>query len=186
MAAAYEKAQGDLAERLMVALEAAQKAGGDIRGKQSAAIVVVKAESSGKPWNDRVFDLRVEDSRDPLQELRRLIRLKRAYRLEDQGDDFITQKHFPEAMTAYEQAMKLAPEVNELVFWAAVSMYTNGRKDEAMRLFPRVFAKEPPYRDLVPRLAKVGLFPNDPKAIAEVCGPNTRPRWADQATHDPR
>ncbi len=170
MAAAYEKAQGDLGERLMQALEAAQKAGGDIRGKQSAAIVVVKAQSSGKPWNDRVFDLRVEDNPEPLKELRRLMRLKRAYRLEDQGDDFISQKRFPEALQAYEAAMKLAPEVNELVFWAAVSMYTNDRKQDAMKLFPQVFAKEPQYRDLVPRLAKVGLFPDDPKAIEEVCG----------------
>jgi uncharacterized Ntn-hydrolase superfamily protein len=174
MAEAYEHAQGDLAERLMQALEAAQKAGGDVRGKQSAAIVVVKAESSGKPWNDRLFDLRVEDNPDPLKELRRLIRLKRAYRLEDQGDDFISQKKFPEAMQAYEQAMKLAPEVNELVFWAAVSMYTNGRKDEALPLFARVYNKEPQYRDLVPRLVKAGLFPDDPAAIAEVRGAGTR------------
>jgi uncharacterized Ntn-hydrolase superfamily protein len=174
MAAAYEQAQGDLGERLLAALEAAQKAGGDIRGKQSAAIVVVKAQSSGKPWNDRIFDLRVEDHPDPLKELRRLMRLKRAYRLEDQGDDFISQKRLPEAMQAYEQAMKLAPEVNELTFWAAVSMYTNGRKDEALQLFPKVYAREPQYRDLIPRLAQAGLFPNDPHAIAEVRGAGTR------------
>jgi uncharacterized Ntn-hydrolase superfamily protein len=174
MAEAYEHAQGDLAERLMQALEAAQKAGGDIRGKQSAAIVVVRAQSTGKPWNDRIFDLRVEDHPNPLKELRRLIRLKRAYRLEDQGDDFISEKKFPEAMQAYEQAMKLAPEVNELVFWAAVSMYTNGRKDEALQLFAKVYTKEPQYRDLVPRLVDAGLFPDDPSAIAEVRGAGTR------------
>ena len=174
MAKAYEEAKGDLGERLLVALEAAQQAGGDIRGKQSAAIVVVQARPSGKPWNDRVFDLRVEDDPEPLKELRRLMRLKRAYRLEDQGDEFISQKRLPEAMAAYEQAMKLAPEVNELRFWAAVSMYTNDRKDEALQLFPQVFQKEPQYRDLIPRLAKVGMFPDDPKAIAEVRGAGTR------------
>ena len=168
MKAAYEKAQGDLAERMMQALEAAQKAGGDIRGKQSAAIVVVKAQSTGKPWADRVFDLRVEDSPKPLEELRRLIRLRRAYNLEDAGDNFISEKKPAEALQAYEAAMKLAPDVVELQFWAAVSMYTNDRKPEALKLFRQVFSKEPIWAELVTRLPQAGLFPNDPKQIAEV------------------
>jgi uncharacterized Ntn-hydrolase superfamily protein len=168
MKAAFEKAQGDLAERMMQALEAAQKAGGDIRGKQSAAIVVVKAQSTGKPWADRIFDLRVEDTAEPLRELRRLMRLRRAYNLEDQGDNFISEKKPSEALKAYEAAMKLAPEIVELQFWAAVSMYTNDRKAEALKLFRQVFAKEPIWAVLVTRLPKAGLFPDDPKQIAEV------------------
>jgi len=174
MKTAYEKAQGDLAERLMVTLEAAQKAGGDIRGKQSAAILVVKPQSTGKPWADRLFDLRVEDSPDPLKELRRLMRLRRAYNLEDQGDNFISEKKPAEALQAYEAAMKLAPEIVELQFWAAVSMYTNDRKPEAMKIFRQVFIKEPVYADLLKRLPKAGLFPDDPKAINEVTA--LRPR----------
>ena len=168
MSAAFEKAQGDLAERLMQALEAAQKAGGDIRGKQSAAIVVVKAQSTGKPWVDRVFDLRVEDHEEPLKELRRLIRLRRAYTLEDEGDNFIAAKKPEEALKAYEAASKMAPEVVELQFWAAVSMYTNGREAEALKLFREVFSREKQWVELVPRLAKVGLFPDDAKKIEEV------------------
>jgi uncharacterized Ntn-hydrolase superfamily protein len=168
MAAAFEKAKGDLAERMMQALEAAQSVGGDIRGKQSAAIVVVKAQSTGKPWADRVMDLRVEDSPEPLKELRRLMRLRRAYNLEDAGDNFISEKKPEEAMKAYEEAMKLAPDVVELQFWAAVSMYTNDREKEGLALFKKVFAQENRWIDLVPRLAKVGLFPDDPKKIAEV------------------
>ena len=174
MKAAYEKAEGDLAERLLQTLEAAQKAGGDIRGKQSAAILVVKSQSTGKPWADRLFDLRVEDSPDPLKELRRLMRLRRAYNLEDQGDNFISEKRPAEALRAYEAAMKLAPEIVELQFWAAVSMYTNDRKPEAMKLFRGVFVKEPWYAELVERLPKAGLFPDDPKAIKEVT--DLRPR----------
>ena len=174
MKAAYEKAEGDLAERLMLTLEAAQKAGGDIRGKQSAAILVVKSQSTGKPWADRLFDLRVEDSPDPLKELRRLMRLRRAYNLEDAGDNFISEKKPAEALQAYEAAMKLAPEIVELQFWAAVSMYTNDRKPEAMKLFRGVFVKEPWYAELVERLPKAGLFPDDPKAIKEVT--DLRPR----------
>ena len=168
MAEAYEKSSGDLAERMLQALEAAQRAGGDARGRQSAALVVVKAKNSGKPWEDRIFDLRVEDSPEPIQELRRLVRLRRAYLLEDQGDNFISEKKPAEALQAYEDAMKLAPEVTELAFWAAVSMYTNGREPEALKLFKGVFAKEHRWVDLVPNLVPAGLFPNDPKKVAEV------------------
>jgi uncharacterized Ntn-hydrolase superfamily protein len=168
MAAAFEAAKGDLAERMMQALEAGEKAGGDIRGRQSAAMVIVKAKSSGKPWNDKVIDLRVEDSHDPLGELRRLIKLRRAYNHEDAGDAAISAKKPDEALKHYEQAMKLAPDVVELEFWAAVSMYTNDRVPESLRHFRHVFQREHRWVDLVPRLAKVGLFPDDPKKIAEV------------------
>ena len=168
MAEAFERAKGDLAERMMQALEAGERAGGDIRGRQSAAIVVVKGKSSGKPWMDREFDLRVEDHPEPLKELRRLMRLRRAYTLEDQGDNFIADKKPDQAAKAYEEAMKLAPDVVELQFWAAVSMFTNGREADGLALFRKVFARERRWIDLVPRLAKVGLFPDDPDKIAAV------------------
>src|SRR5687768_3375918 len=90
MAAAFEAAQGDLAERMLAALDAAQAAGGDIRGKQSAAIVVVRPNATGKPWVDRKFDLRVEDHADPLGELRRLVRLQRGYLELNAGDEQVT------------------------------------------------------------------------------------------------
>jgi uncharacterized Ntn-hydrolase superfamily protein len=163
---------------MLQALEAAQKAGGDIRGQQSAAIVVVKAQGTGRPWADRTFDLRVEDSKDPLKELRRLVRLRRAYNYEDAGDNFIAEKKPVEALAAYEQAAKLAPDVVELRFWAAVSMYTNGRKAEALTTFREVFADEPVWADLVPRLAKAGLFPDDAAAIEEVRRQLPRSRMA--------
>jgi uncharacterized Ntn-hydrolase superfamily protein len=168
MAAAYEQAQGDLAERMMQALEAAEKEGGDIRGRQSAAILIVKPQSTGKPWVDRVMDLRVEDHEQPLEELRRLIRLRRAYNKEDEGDSFIAEKKPKEAMAAYAEAAKLAPDVVELQFWAAVSMFAEGHEEEALKTFRRVFAAEKRWVDLVPRLAKVGLFPDDPAKIKRV------------------
>ena len=173
---AFEKAQGDLAERMMQALEAAEKAGGDIRGKQSAAMVVVKAKSSGKPWNDYLINLRVEDSPKPLEELRRLIRLRRAYNAEDRGDNLTVEKKFPEAAAAYAEAMSLAPDVVELQFWAALTMYTNGQTKEGLALFKKVFSRESRWVDLIPRLAKVGLFPDDPKKIEEVQSQRSRSR----------
>ncbi len=168
MKEAYEHASGDLAERMMVALEAAEKVGGDIRGRQSAAMVVVKGQASGKPWNDYLVNLRVEDHDHPLVELRRLLRLRRAYNLEDQGDAFTSEKKPAEAAKAYDEAAKLAPDVVELQFWAAITMYTNERKPEALALFKKVFAREARWVPLVERLSRVGLFPNDAKAVAEV------------------
>ena len=168
MKAAYENAHGDLAERLMQALEAAERAGGDIRGRQSAAMLVVKGTASGKPWNDIVVNLRVEDHSHPLVELRRLLRLRRAYNLEDQGDNFTAEKKSAEAARAYDEAMKLAPDVVELQFWAAVTMYSNDRKRDALPLFKKVFAREARWVPLVERLSRVGLFPADSTAVATV------------------
>jgi uncharacterized Ntn-hydrolase superfamily protein len=168
MAKAYEAARGDLAERMLQALEAGQAASGDIRGRQSAAILIVKAQSTGKPWADRVMDLRVEDSAEPIRELRRLVRLRRAYDFEDAGDNAIAAKQPKQALKMYEQAMALAPDVVELQFWAAISMYTNHREQEARALFRQVFAREARWVPLIPRLAKAGLFPDDAGKIAEV------------------
>lgn len=176
MKAAFESAKGDLAERMMQALEAAEKAGGDIRGKQSAAMVIVKGKSSGKPWNDYVVNLRVEDHPKPLEELRRLITLRRAYNAEDRGDAFTSEKKFAEAAAEYAEAARLAPDVVELQFWAALGMYTNGQVKEGLDLFRKVFSREPRWVELIPRLAKVGLFPDDPKKIAEVQGVRPRSR----------
>jgi len=130
--------------------------------------VVVKGEKGANPWDNVVVNLRVEDHDHPLVELRRLLRLRRAYNLEDQGDAFTTAKKSAEAAQAYAEAMKLAPDVVELQFWAASTMYQNGKKPEALALFKQVFAREARWVPLIERLAKVGLFPNDPKAIAEV------------------
>jgi tetratricopeptide (TPR) repeat protein len=116
------------------------------------------------------MDLRVEDHPEPIKELRRLVRLRRAYNLEDAGDNAIAAKQPEEALKMYEQASSMAPDVVELQFWAAVSMYTNGREKEALALFKRVFEREPRWVPLVPRLARVGLFPDDAKKIAEVQG----------------
>jgi len=109
MARAFEAAKGDLAERMLAALDAAEAEGGDIRGRQAAGLVVVKARSSGRPWADRVFDLRVDDHVDPLGELRRLVRLQRAYNHMSAGDDCVTTADWACAEREYGAARALEP-----------------------------------------------------------------------------
>ena len=162
MAKAYRAAKGDLAERMLQALEAAQAAGGDIRGQQSAAIVIVKGVASDRPWADRIMDLRVDDSPKPIAELRRLVTAWRAYRWVDRGDSAVTANDLVTAQKAYAEGARLAPDNMEIVFWEAVGLFSVGQEDAAMPLFKTVFQREPRWRELVPRLAgPVGLLPND-------------------------
>ena len=168
MARAFESAAGDMTDRLLAALEAAQREGGDIRGQQSAAILVVRAKSTGRPWVDRKVDLHVEDSPDPLGELRRLVRVHRAYQHMDAGDACSAQKDWDCAEREYGAAEKLLPEQMEVVFWHAVTLVTSGRAEQALPLFKKVFAREPKWADLVDRLPASELLPNDPALLARI------------------
>jgi uncharacterized Ntn-hydrolase superfamily protein len=168
MARAFESARGDLAERMLAALDAAQAAGGDIRGRQSAAIVIVKAESTGKPWADRIFDLRVDDSPEPLKELRRLVRLQRAYNHMNAGDAAVERKDNEGALREYGAAEQLVPDNVEMVYWHAVALANMNRVEEALPLFRRVFAADPNWRTLTPRLVKSGILPDDRKLLDRI------------------
>jgi uncharacterized Ntn-hydrolase superfamily protein len=168
MARAFRGKKGDLADRMIAALRAAEGEGGDIRGKQSAALVIVRAEPSGQPWNDRLFDLRVEDHPDPVGELERLVKLRRAYRHMDEGDGHVTAGRWEAAKKSYAEAAKLAPGIVEMPFWQAVALASQGKRDEALPLFKAVFAKEPAYKRLVPRLVDVGQLPKDPELIKAI------------------
>jgi len=168
MAKAFESASGDLTERLLAALEAAEREGGDIRGRQSAAIIVVRAQSSGRPWQDRVVDLRVEDHPNPLEELKRLVRVHRAYKHMDAGDVCAANKDWDCATREYGAAEKILPEQVEVVFWHAVTLATNGRVEEALPLFKRVFAREPKWAELVDRLPAAELLPANPELIQRI------------------
>jgi len=171
MARAYEGAAGDLAERMLAALDAAEAEGGDIRGRQSAALLVVKAKGTGRPWADRVFDLRVEDHPEPLRELRRLVRVQRAYNHMTAGDDCVAVKDWACAEREYGTARGLAPENAEMAFWTAVALATNGRLDAARPLFAQAFRDDERWRELAGRLPAVGQLPEDPgllRAILEI------------------
>jgi uncharacterized Ntn-hydrolase superfamily protein len=168
MARAFESARGDLAERMLAALDAAQGEGGDIRGRQSSALVVVRAESTGKPWADRLFDLRVDDHPEPLRELRRLVRLQRAYNHMNAGDAAVERKDNEGALREYAAAEALVPDNVEMVYWHAVALANMNRVEEALPLFRRVFAADPNWRTLTPRLVKSGILPDDRKLIDRI------------------
>jgi uncharacterized Ntn-hydrolase superfamily protein len=168
MARAFESTKGDLAEKMMAALEAAQEAGGDIRGKQSAALIVVTGKPTGRAWADRIFDLRVDDSIEPLKELRRLVTLQRAYNHMNAGDAAVEKADNERALAEYSAAARLAPDNAEMVYWHAVALVNMRRVDEALPLFKRVFAMDRNWATLTPRLAKVGLLPDDKKLIERI------------------
>lgn len=154
---AFLATTGDLAERLLAALDAAQGAGGDIRGQQSAALLVVNGERTERPWRDVRFDLNVEDHARPLDELRRLVRLKRAYTLADAADDALGRRRIDEATALYRRAVETAPEVHELQFWAGLSFFREGRAEDARALLHASFSANPALTDLVPRLVQLGI-----------------------------
>lgn len=168
MAAAYEKADGDLAERLLAALEAGEKAGGDIRGSQSAAILVVAAKSSGKVWEDRLVDLRVEDHADPVGEMRRLLTTQRAYDHMNRGDRAVEKNDLAAARLEYESAARLVPGNPEMVFWYAVTLATNGALEESLPHFAKAFEADASWREVTKRLIGAGLIPDTPDGRAMV------------------
>jgi uncharacterized Ntn-hydrolase superfamily protein len=173
MAAAYRKAvadgTGDFAERLLLALEAAQGEGGDIRGRQSAALLVVAAEPTGQIWRDRLVDLRIADHPEPLHELRRLLTRHRAYERMNAGDEAMAGEDFARAEKLYSEAAAMAPEVIELPFWKAVTLYTSGQEEAALEVFRQVFASDEAdrWKRLIPRLPAAGLLP-DQAAVEEI------------------
>jgi uncharacterized Ntn-hydrolase superfamily protein len=176
MARAFEAAKGDLADRMLAALDAAQAAGGDVRGRQSAALIVVKAKSDGKPWNDRLFDLRVDDSPEPLKELRRLVTLQRAYDHMNAGDEAVERRDNETALREYAAAETMIEgmadvdqsRLAEMVFWHAVALVNMKRMEESLPLFQRAFRMHPQWREVVPRLTRPGLLPDDGALIAKI------------------
>jgi uncharacterized Ntn-hydrolase superfamily protein len=178
MAKAFTAAKGDLAERILASLDAAQAEGGDIRGKQSAALIIVNAKSTGRAWQDRLFDVRVDDHPQPLAELRRLVALQRAYNHMNAGDLAVEMKDQATALREYSAAEKIAsttpgiPQSRfaEMLYWHAVALVNMQRLNEALPIFARAFQLEPSWRELTPRLRAAGLLPDDAKLIERIVG----------------
>ncbi len=160
MAKSFEaNAQLPLAERVLEALKAAQKVGGDIRGKQSAAILVVKGEATGKPWDENhLVDLRVDDHAEPLAEMERLLKTHRAYEHMNNGDLAIENNNMTLAMQEYGAAMKMFPKNLEMQYWTAITLANGGNVQKAALMLQAIYAKEPNWRKMTKRLPKAGLL----------------------------
>ncbi len=175
MAKGYEEAKGDLAQRMLAALDAAQAVGGDIRGRQSAALIVVSGDKNAKPW-ERIFDVRVDDAAEPLKELRRLVQLQRAYSHMNAGDLAVEHKDNDGALREYSEAERIASatpgllpsRLAEMIYWHAVALVNMGRVDDSLPLFRKCFEMENNWATLTPRLPASGLLPNDPKLIERI------------------
>jgi uncharacterized Ntn-hydrolase superfamily protein len=168
MADAYQSTKGDLIERLMAALEAAEKEGGDIRGRQSAAIIVVSGQPTGQLWRDRIIDLRVEDHPDPILELKRLVKVHRAYEHMNKGDEYLAQEDVEAALKEYSAAEQLNPDNMEMVFWHAVTLASLDRVEESLPLFKKVFKADYNWAVLLPRLPKSGLLPDKSELVKKI------------------
>jgi uncharacterized Ntn-hydrolase superfamily protein len=153
---------------MLAALRAAQGEGGDIRGRQSAAIVIVDGQRHDKSWQGRVLELRVEDHPQPIEELMRIYALQVAYDWMNRGDVFAEHAQWDSASVAYGTAEKLAPEIIELPFWHAATLAAQGKVEESLPIFRRVFAAENRWIALVPRLVPAGLLPDDPVLIERI------------------
>lgn len=155
-----------LAERVLQALKAAQNVGGDIRGKQSAAIMVVKGEATGKPWDENhLVDLRVDDNAAPLIEIERLLKTYRAYEHMNEGDLATEKNNMKLAMQEYEVAMKMFPKNLEMQYWTAITLANNGQVQKASLMLKAIYAKEPNWRKMTKRLPKSGLLTVDEKSL---------------------
>ncbi len=168
MAEAYQNTSGDLANKMLAALEAAQAAGGDIRGKQSAAILIVSGTNTGRPWADRIMDLRVEDHPEPLKELRRLMHVHRAYQHMNAGDLAVEHNDMDMALAEYGAAQKMMPDNLEMAYWTAVALVNAGRLDDSLPLFRKVFAADPNWAALTPRLPQVDLLKVDEVQLKKI------------------
>jgi uncharacterized Ntn-hydrolase superfamily protein len=168
MADAFENSKGELSDRLLAALEAAQKESGDIRGMQSAAMIVVSVKSSGTPWNERLVDLRVDDHPEPLKELRRLLTINKAYNHMNKGDEYFAKGDIEHANEEYKMAEQLLPDNLEIKFWHAITLANKNNLDEALPIFKTVFEKDKNWAILVPRLPKANLLPDNKKLIERI------------------
>ncbi len=170
MAETFRSSSGDLAARMLDALDAAEREGGDLRGRQSAALLVVTGEPTGRFWEDRLFDVRVEDHDQPLDELRRLVRLRRAYFEMEAGDNAIVAGDEETALDRYSLAVSLMPENPEMLFWKAACLLNAGRVEDAHSLFIEVFDMVPAWRDMVRRLADTGFIEADTASVERILG----------------
>lgn len=172
MADAFKRAEGPLAERMVAALQAAQSEGGDIRGQQSAALIVVRGKKTGKPWLDRKIELRVEDHPKAVDEIARLLRMHRAYQHMNAGDLAIEESDVQKALQEYSAAQRMFPENMEMKFWTAVSLANVGKIKQALPIFEEVFEQNKNWVELTRRIATNGMLQVDDQTLEAILSEN--------------
>jgi uncharacterized Ntn-hydrolase superfamily protein len=168
MAKAFESAKGDLADRMLAALDAAQKEGGDLRGMQSAALIVVTGKATGDLDKDKPFDIRVDESTEPLKELRRLLTVRRAGNYADAGWDAGEKNDLDGLNRGFNMAAKLLPDDPEIAFWHGVFLVKLDRVEDSLPHFRRAFAHGKNWRELLPRCVKAGILPDNKAALKKI------------------
>jgi uncharacterized Ntn-hydrolase superfamily protein len=161
---AHGSGEGDLTDRLVAALRAAEREGGDMRGRQSASLLVVGGKRGDRPW-ERLVDLRVEDHLDPVGELERLLVVHRAFDYMNRGDQHAMVGDLARAAEEYDRAGSLLPDEDQVMFWRALTLAAVGRTDEAGELARRATAAQPKWPAFLRRVAASGLVPDDPALL---------------------
>jgi uncharacterized Ntn-hydrolase superfamily protein len=167
MAEAYRTSRGELVDRLLGALDAAEIEGGDIRGRQSAAILVVEGKGSGRPWADTIFDLRVDDAPEPLDEIRRLVSVRRAYIHKRRADVALANADVESMEREYEAAERLIGENPEMRYWHAIALLGLGRSDDGIAMLAEIAARDRNWIELTLRLPAALLLP-DPSVTERI------------------
>ncbi|NNC49369.1 MAG: DUF1028 domain-containing protein [Flaviramulus sp.] len=168
MANAFESSVGDLSQRVLAALKAAENEKGDIRGKQSAAILIVKGEATGNLWEDVIMDLRVEDHENPIQELERLIKIHKAYGFMNKGDLAMEKGDTLEAESLYMRAQELFPDNIEMKYWYAINLLNNKEFNKAFPILKTIFNKDKNWKTLTKRLVKSKILVITEEKLKEV------------------
>jgi uncharacterized Ntn-hydrolase superfamily protein len=161
MTKAFKETKGALAERMIAAMEAGQNAGGDVRGQQSAAILIVNPVATGLIWKDRNIDLRVEDNPEPIKELKRLLQVFRAWEHANAGDEATEKNDLITEAKEYGIVETLIPNNAEIKFWHAVTLVNNHKTKEALPLFKTVFEMDNNWLLLFSRLRKADILTCD-------------------------
>ena len=168
MATAFKNTKGTLSERMMASMKAAEQEKGDIRGKQSAAILIVSGTATGNSWEDTLMDLRVEDHKNPLEELERLMKIHKAYDYMNKGDLAMEDGDSKEAEHLYLQAQNLFPENLEMKYWYAVNLLNNKETAKALPILKSIFKEDENWQVLIPRLVKSKLLTISEKDLEKV------------------
>jgi uncharacterized Ntn-hydrolase superfamily protein len=168
MAEAFEATSGSLSKRMLVALKAAEGENGDIRGKQSAAILIVSGKATGNSWEDTIMDLRVEDHNNPIQELERLIKIHKAYDYMNKGDLAMEVGDSAKAENLYLQAQKLFPDNLEMQYWYAINLLNNNQLEKAKPILKSIFSQNENWKTLTPRLVKSKLLTISDEQLQDV------------------